>query len=91
VLSTASAPQGALLAFTMKKKRGNRNWGKPATYSATEVQPSSFEQVVRKLRLSPEQYLGSVQLKDWVCKNKDQKYVPSDLLEAWNLEAASDL
>lgn len=75
----------------MKRKRGNPNWGKPATHSAAEVQPSSFEQVVRKLRLSPDQYLGSVQLKEWVRKNKDQKYVPLDLLKAWDFEAASDL
>jgi hypothetical protein len=74
----------------MKKRRGNPNWGKPAVVSVTDVQPNSFEQMVQKLRLSPEQYVHSVQLKDWVRKNKDQKYVPSDLLKAWNFEAASD-
>lgn len=74
----------------MKKKRGNPNWGKPVVQSAADIQPNSFEQIVRKLHLSPDQYLGSVQLKEWVRKNKDQKYVPSDLLKAWNLEAASD-
>jgi hypothetical protein len=75
----------------MKKKRGNPNWGKPDAHSAADVQPSSFEQIVRRLRLSPDQYLGSVQLKEWVRKNKDQKYVPSDLLKAWNFEAASEV
>ena len=75
----------------MKKKRGNPNWGKSAAHFAGDAQPSSFEQIVRKLQLSPDQYLGSVQLKEWVRKNKDQKYVPSDLLEAWDFEAASDL
>lgn len=58
--------------------------------SAADIQPNSFEQIVRKLHLSPDQYLGSIQLKEWVRKNKDQKYVPSDLLKAWNFEAASD-
>jgi len=75
----------------MKKKRGNPNWGKPDIQPTGPVQPSSFEQVVRKLRLSPEQYAGSVPLKDWVRKNKDQKYVPSDLLEAWDFDAASEV
>jgi hypothetical protein len=70
----------------MKKKRGNPNWGKTAVQLAVDVQPSSFEQIVRKLRLSPEQYLGSVQLKEWVRKNKDQN-VPSDLLKAWNFRS----
>ena len=63
---------------------GKRAW-------EADVQPSSFEQIVRRLRLSPDQYLGSVQLKEWVRKNKDQKYVPSDLLKAWDFEAATDL
>ena len=75
----------------MKKKRGNPNWGKPDLQSAPRVEPSSFEELVRKLGLLPEQYVDSVQLKDWVRKNKDQKYVPSDLLKAWDFEAAGDL
>ena len=73
----------------MKKKRGNPNWGK-MDLRPTVVQPNSFEEVVRKLRLSPEHYVDSVQLKDWVRKNKDQKYVPLDLLKAWDFEAVSD-
>ena len=75
----------------MKKKRGNPNWGKPTVQSTADVQPSSFEEIVRRLRLSPDQYLGSAQLREWVRKNKDQKYVPSELLKAWDFEAASDL
>ena len=37
------------------------------------------------------QNLDSVPLKDWVLKNKNEKYVPSDLLKAWDFEAAGDL
>ena len=74
----------------MKKKRGNPNWGKPDLQADVRLQPNSFEEIVRKLRLVPEQYVDSVQLKDWVRKNKDHKYVPSDLLKAWNFEAAGD-
>jgi hypothetical protein len=44
---------------------------------------SSFEKVVQALGLKPEQYLSSAALKDWVRTNKDDKYVPSDLLKAW--------
>jgi hypothetical protein len=75
----------------MKKKRGNPSWGKPDFHPTTPIQPNSFEQVVRGLRLSPDQYAGSAQLKEWVRKNKDQKYVPSDLLEAWDFDAASEV
>jgi hypothetical protein len=44
---------------------------------------TSFERVVRALQLSPDQYLESAPLKEWVRRHKDEKYVPSDLLKAW--------
>ena len=47
---------------------------------------TSFEQVVKDLGLSPEQYESSARLKDWVRRNMDEKYVPSDLLKAWGFE-----
>jgi hypothetical protein len=50
--------------------------------SATSA-ASSFERVVEALGLRPEQYLSSPALKEWVRSNKDDKYVPSDLLKAW--------
>jgi hypothetical protein len=42
--------------------------------------------MVRKLCLSPEEYESSALLKDWVRRNMDEKYVPSDLLKAWGFE-----
>ena len=47
---------------------------------------TSFEQMVRKFALSPEEYESSAVLKDWVRRNMDEKYVPSDLLKAWGFE-----
>ncbi len=44
---------------------------------------TSFERVVENLGLSPEEYLASSALKEWVRQNKDEKYVPPHLLEAW--------
>jgi len=74
----------------MAKKRGNPNWGKP-DIQAVPVVPTSFEEVVRKLRLSPADYEGSLQLKEWVRQNKDQKYIPDDLLKLWGSEVKGDL
>ena len=74
----------------MAKKRGNPNWGKPEVNITPYTGASSFEEVVRKLRLSPAEYEGSIQLKAWVQKNKDQKYVPSNLLQAWGVEVTGD-
>lgn len=75
----------------MTKQRGNPNWGKPDVDSGRYSGPTSFEEIVRKLRLSPEDYQHSVPLKEWVQKNKDQKYVPLDLLRAWDFVVKGDM
>jgi hypothetical protein len=72
----------------MAKRRGNPNWGKPALPSISE--PSAFEKLVKSLRLAPHQYLGSRALREWVQKNKDQKYVPQDVLDAFGFDVAAD-
>ena len=74
----------------MSKKRGNPNWGKPEVHTVPHAGASSFEEVVKKLRLSPRDYEGSIQLKEWAQTNKDLKYVPSHLLKAWGLEVKAD-
>jgi hypothetical protein len=73
------------------KKRGNPDWGKPDLHTARNNGPTSFEEIVRELRLSPADYQHSTQLKAWVQKNKDQKYVPSELLRVWDFEVKGDL
>ena len=47
---------------------------------------TSFERMVKKLDLSPEEYASSAPLKEWARRNMDEKYVPSDLLKAWGFE-----
>jgi hypothetical protein len=80
------------------KQRGNQNWGKPDVDSSRCSGPTSFEEIVRKLCLSPEDYEHSIPLKEWVQKNKewvqknkDQKYVPVDLLRAWDFVVKGDV
>jgi hypothetical protein len=67
------------------KKRGNPNWGKPEVNIIPYSGASSFEEVVRKLRLSPAEY-GSIQLKAWVQKNNDQKTTRSPLDKPFSAE-----
>ena len=74
----------------MAKKRGNPNWCKPGVNSVPYTGTSSFEEVVKKLRLSPSEYEGSIHLREWARKNKEQKYVPSNLLEAWGFDVKAD-
>ena len=74
----------------MVKRRGNPNWGKPEPVMLG-TSMSSFEALVKSLGLSPDQYEDSRPLKDWVAKNKDHKYVPLNLLEAWGFKAQSEI
>lgn len=52
---------------------------------------STFEYVVRRLHLSPEEYATSAELKDWVRRHKDHKYVPPQLLDLWGFEVDDEL
>jgi hypothetical protein len=70
------------------KRRGNPNWGKPVLLTASGL--SAFESLVRYLKLSPEEYEGSITLKEWVCQNKDHRYVPVELLKAWGLTVRAE-
>ena len=44
---------------------------------------TSFDHVVAALGIGPDQYKDSAQLKEWVRRNKDEKYVPTELLKHW--------
>jgi hypothetical protein len=53
--------------------------------------PPAFELEVKRLQLTPADYAGSEELKEWVRKNKDQKYVPLDLLSTWKFKVRADV
>ena len=67
----------------MRRHRINRNFTKPEAIQPLIFFPSSFEQLVKALNISPEEYESSLELKEWVRRNKDHKYVPTGLLEAF--------
>jgi Arc/MetJ family transcription regulator len=60
-------------------------------FAITPQGSSPFERVARRLGLSPSQYVTSAKLKKWVRKNKDHKYVPLQLLEAWHFHVDDEL
>ncbi len=41
---------------------------------------------MREYKLSPDQYLRSTRLREWARRNKNSKYIPEPLLEAWGFE-----
>jgi hypothetical protein len=69
----------------MSKPKINNYFTNPCRMGLPIATESSFEEVVKTLCLSPEQYSGSAELRAWVERNKDMKYVPQDLLAAFGL------
>jgi hypothetical protein len=47
---------------------------------------TSFEEAVKELKLQPDQYLRSTRLREWARRNKDSKFIPESLLQAWGFE-----
>jgi hypothetical protein len=78
-------------AIFMAKRRGNPNWGKPEPIGPITPTITEFEQVVREYKLTPDQYLRSTRLREWARRNKNSKYIPEPLLEAWGFEIESTL
>jgi len=65
------------------RKRGNPNWGRPTLPVPTLV--TEFEMRVRQLRLTPEMYTFSHELKKWCECNRNRVYIPEWLLEKWGI------
>jgi len=76
---------------SMAKRRGNPNWGKPEPIGPVVPTVTSFEQIVKEFKLSPDQYIRSTRLREWARRNKNSKYIPEALLEAWGFEIESAL
>ena len=64
----------------------NRDFTNPGAHNRVIASVSSFDQMVETLHLSPQQYQGSLELKEWVRRNKRQKYVPTEVLNAFGFE-----
>ena len=77
--------------FNMARRRGNPNWGKPEPIGPVVPVVTSFEQAVKEFKLTPDQYIRSTRLREWARRNKNSKYIPEPLLEAWGFEIESTL
>jgi hypothetical protein len=63
------------------RRHGNPNWGRPippAPALATE-----FELQAKQLRLTPQMYASSRELRLWCERNRNRVYVPEWLLQEW--------
>ena len=64
----------AIPSSVPKTTRGNRNWGRPV--SALPAPPTQFELLVHQLKLGPEMYTSSWELRIWCQRNRNHLYVP---------------
>jgi hypothetical protein len=71
------------------RKRGNPNWGVP--FRGVPAAPTQFEMQVTQLRLAPEGYVCSPELRTWCEENRNRCYVPEWLLTAWDMQVDADL
>jgi hypothetical protein len=76
---------------SMAKRRGNPNWGKPEPIGPVVPTVTSFEQITKEFKLPPDQFIRSTRLREWARRNKNSKYIPEALLEAWGFEIESTL
>ena len=73
----------------MPNKRGNPNWGRPMLPAS--VLCTEFEIQVRHLRLTPETYVFSVELRTWCERNRNRLYIPEWLLGEWAMHVNADI
>jgi hypothetical protein len=63
-----------------------RDFTNPGAHKQVIPSVSSFDQIVETLSLVPHQYEGSPELKEWVRRNKNQRYVPTEVLDAFGFD-----
>jgi len=66
-------------------RNNNPHWGKPASGPVVPT-VTSFEEAVKGLKLQPDQYVHSMHLREWARRNKNSKFIPEPLLQAWGFE-----
>jgi hypothetical protein len=67
-------------------RNSNPNWGTPMRFGSVVPTVTSFEEVVKGLKLQPDQYVHSMRLRERARRNKDSKFIPESLLQAWGFE-----
>ncbi len=63
----------------------------PSRIHSQQPPESSFDQVVQSLRLTPEQYAKSPELRAWVSRNKSLRFVPLDVLTTFGFKSGAEV
>jgi hypothetical protein len=70
--------------LTIRRGRGNPNWGK--TIPPIPALLTEFEIQVEPLGLSRAEYQDSAELRRWCERNRNRCYVPEWLLKEWKMQ-----
>lgn len=70
----------------MANRRGNPDWGRSQNFGAVPPIVTEFERVTRELGLKETEFSNSPQLKQWVKRHRNTRYVPEHLLKYWGME-----
>jgi hypothetical protein len=73
------------------RRRGNPNWGKGTPLKVGPALATEFELQVRQLRLTPETYASSAELRHWCERHRNRFYIPEWLLQAWAIPVDPDI
>jgi hypothetical protein len=69
----------------MPRPRGNPNWGRWDPVTWRPPVPTEFEVRAKQLRLTPDMYVSSHELRRWCERNKNRCYIPEWLLKKWDI------
>ncbi len=67
-------------------RRANPNRGKPVPFGPVVPTITLFDEAVKELKLQPDQYVHSTRLREWARRNRNSKFIPESLLQAWGFE-----
>jgi hypothetical protein len=81
----AQLPGRPNVRLSIPKRGGNPNWTRPLSVAVTPAGASAFEHLAALLGLSPEQYKDWTELRERARKNRNNRYIPPELLQAWRL------
>ncbi len=51
--------------------------------------PTKFDEIVERLKLRPDEYASSAELRTWVRKNRDLVYIPEQVLHEFGFDEAT--
>ena len=75
----------------MARENCKTQFTNPHRMGRLPITDASFEAVVQRLRLLPQQYSESAELRAWVRRSKRHKYIPPDLLKMFGFKPAAEI